>query len=59
MLRFDSNGAYSWAWGSLTIGVGWSSISFPFIGSSFNFRSNGILTPYHIHPLNHVVFGWA
>ena len=27
--QFDSNWAYSWAWGCSTIGVGWSSTSFP------------------------------
>ena len=32
----------SWAWGSLTIGVGWSSISSPSIGSSFKSKPKWI-----------------
>ena len=38
MFGFDSNWAHSWAWGSLTIGVGWSFTSFPSIGSSLKFK---------------------
>ena len=40
--KFDSNWAYSRAWGSLIIGVGWSSTSILFMGSSFKSRPKWI-----------------
>ena len=46
MIKFYSNWAYSWAWGSLTIGVSWSSTSFPYIGSSFKFKPKWISLPH-------------
>ena len=46
IVKFDSNWAYSQARGSLIIDVGWSSTSFPFIGSSFKFKSKWISLPY-------------
>ena len=47
--NFDSNWAYSRAWGIFTIGVGWSSTSFPSIGSSFKSKREWI-------SLSHVKF---
>lgn len=46
---FDSNWAYSRAWGIFTIGVGWSSTSFPSIGLSFKSKREWI-------SLSHVKF---
>ena len=46
MIKFYSNWAYSWAWGSLTIGVSWLSTSFPYIGSSFKFKPEWISLPH-------------
>ena len=44
--KSDSNWVYSRAWGSLTVGVSWSSTSFPFIGSSFKSEPNWISLPH-------------
>ena len=40
--KFDSSPTYSRAWGSLTIGFGWSSTSFPFISFSFKYKPKWI-----------------
>ena len=45
MLRFDNNWAYSWAWGSLTMGVGWPSTSFPSLTLHSNVNPHGFLYP--------------
>ena len=46
IVEFNSNWAYSWAWGSLNILVGRSSTSFPFIGSSFKFKPKWTFLPH-------------
>ena len=43
--KINSNWAYSQIGESLTISVGWSSTTFPSIGSSFNLNPNGLLYP--------------
>ena len=54
--KFDNNWAYSWAWGSLTIGIGRSFTSFSSIGSSFKSKPHmDFSTPCQIYQLNHVV----
>ena len=54
--KFESNWAYSWARGSIIIGVGWSSTSIPSVDSLFKSTHRWTsLSPCQIHQLSRVV----